>query len=456
MNSCLIVNGTLVNRETAGPGSLLIVNGKIAAAGAIEAGDHPGIPVIDAAGKLVFPGGVDPHVHFALPTPAGPSCDDFRSGSLAALRGGTTYFFDFVTPRRGQSLREALALRREEARKSQCGWGLHLGISAWSRDIARETEICIEKEEVRSIKAYLAYRETIGIGYAELEELMRIAAGGNAVVMVHAEDGEMIDRKKTQLLGEGKSRPCYHAAARPPEAEVKAMEKVITLAAKTGCEAYIVHVSTGKGAELIAEAKRGGIRVYGETCPHYLLLDESKYDPALPDRQVLPYIMSPPLRAPDHPVALWKALSDGVFDVVATDHCPFNVKGQKDAGLHDFTKIPNGAGGVRHRLQLLYTCGVLSGRIGLSRMIDLAATRPAEIFGLGDRKGKLLPGYDADIVIWDPAYRGMISRPGATNTCDSEIYEGFEIVGRPETVLLGGAPVKRKSSPSPFSPLPLI
>ncbi|HNY03664.1 MAG TPA: dihydropyrimidinase [Bacteroidales bacterium] len=443
MNSCLIVNGTLVSRDSAIPGDLLIENGKISAAGAIGTHDRPGIPVIDAAGKYLFPGAIDPHVHLALPTPAGNSCDDFHSGSLAALKGGTTCFFDFVTPHRGQSLREALDFRREEARESRCGWGLHLGISGWSPEIAREAEICIEKEGIRSFKAYLAYRETIGIGYTELEELMRIAARGNAVVMVHAEDGEMIDRNKARLLSEGKSRPCYHAAARPPEAEVMAIGNVISLAAKTGCAVYIVHVSTGKGAELIAEAKRSGIRVFGETCPHYLLLDDSKYDPGLPDRQVLPYIMSPPLRARDDASTLWKALSDGVFDVVATDHCPFNLTGQKDTGLSDFTKIPNGVGGIQHRLQLLYTYGVQTGRISLNRMIDLVATRPAEIFGLGDRKGKLLPGYDADVVIWDPAYRSTISHPEETSTCDSEIYEGFEISGKPEKVLLGGIPVNQ-------------
>ena len=433
----LLHNGTLVSRDGILRGDIAISGGIIQSVGSLVSFDNQGYEIIDATGKLIFPGGFDPHVHMALPTPAGPSCDDFRSGSQAALAGGTTFFMDFVTPVRGQSLHEALALRRKEASASLCGCGLHMGISEWNPRIAEEIVPLVRNEGIRSFKAYMAYNETIGIGYDDLEGLMRIAGEAGAVVMVHCEDGRIIAERTRQLLAEGNSRPCFHAVSRPSEAEVMAIEKVIALAAKTGCRTYIVHISTGAGAALVAEAKAAGIPVHAETCPHYLLFDDSVYDPLREDPEVLPFILSPPIRSQADREILWQRVADGTFDTIGTDHCPFRIRGQKDRGLSDFTLIPNGAGGIRHRLEVLYTYGVLPGRISPERFADLVSARPAEIFGYGDRKGKLLPGYDADIVIWDP---GAVSETGSAaegGPCDSDIYRGQRLAGKAETILGG-------------------
>jgi dihydropyrimidinase len=438
MTPILIINGNLVTAETSRREDIAVENGKVGACGILDPALFSGYKIIDATGKYVIPGGFDPHVHLALPTPAGNSSDDFKTGSQAALAGGTTYLMDFVTPHRGQSLREALQLRRAEAAESLTGCGLHMGISGWNPGIAAEIVPCMEKEGIRSFKAYLAYRESIGIGYEELGELMRTVGPAGGLVMVHCEDGGMISRLQREFRHDGKTRAFYHALSHPPEAEIRAIDKVIELSARTTCPVYIVHTSTSRGADLIASAKKDGIKVFGETCPHYLLLDDSVYNPAFDDMQVLPYAISPPLRKKSDQQRIWEGLSDGTFDVVATDHCPFNLHGQKDLGLGDFTRIPNGAGSIEHRLSLLYTYGVLTNRISMNQFVSLVSTRPAEIFGLGHRKGKLLPGYDADVVIWDPDFKGNISVNTNTSRCDSEIYEGFPIRGRAETVVIRG------------------
>ena len=438
MEKLLIVNGNIPVNGTLEKQDLAVSGGKIETAGNLDVHNYSGYRIIDAGSKLLLPGGIDPHVHLALPTPAGNSCDDFITGSLAALAGGTTTIFDFVTPRRGQSLLNALTKRRAEAAESVVNCFLHAGISEWNSAIAAEILPLADKEGIRSFKAYLAYRESIGIDYPELEELMKVVSGSGAIVMVHSEDGEMISRNRQELVSAGKTRPAYHAVSRPAEAEITAIGKVIESAARTGCPAYIVHISTRRGAEMVGEAKKSGIRVYGETCPQYLLLDDSVYGLEKPDNKVLPYILSPPIRGKHDQEGLWDALTSGAIDVVATDHCPFNIHGQKDIGIDNFTKIPNGAGGIEHRLALLFTYGVKTGCISIERFTELVSTNPAEIFGLGACKGKLVPGYNADIVVWDPDYSGVISAATHHSCCDSDIYEGFQTTGRCVQVVLGG------------------
>jgi dihydropyrimidinase len=442
----LIRNGTLAEAGGISREDLLLESGVLVARGIFDAVVSASCRILDATGKLVIPGGFDPHVHLALPTPAGNSCDDFRSGSQAAVAGGTTYFMDFVTPRRGQSLRDALRLRRAEASESITGCGLHMGISEWNPKIAAEIVPCMEKEGIRSFKAYLAYRESIGIGSDDLLELMQAVGPAGGLVMVHCEDGEMISRLQMECLREGKTRACYHPFTHPAEAEIRAIETVIGFSAKTNCPVYIVHTSTRLGADIIATAKKDGIRVFAETCPHYLLLEDTVYDAGVDNLKVMPYIVSPPIRTRSDQYRLWKGLSDGTFDVVATDHCPFNLHGQKDRGMNDFTKIPNGAGSIEHRLSLLYTYGVLTNKITINQFVSLVSTRPAEIFGSGHRKGKLLPGYDADLVIWDPEYKGTITVKNHRQNCDSEIYDGFQIQGRAETVISNGSLVFQATS----------
>ena len=445
----LLKNGRPADLDGLKREDLAIGSGIIQARGYLDPADFPGFSVVDVGGKLLFPGGIDPHVHLALPTPAGNSCDDFVSGSRAALAGGTTTIFDFVTPVRGQSLYKALALRRIESAHSKVNCFLHMGISEWNAKVASELASLLGTGGIGSVKAYLAYRDTIGIRLHELKEVMELASRTGTPVMVHCEDGDTIHSLQLKYRSEGKLEPVWHSRSRPPEAEIRAIEQVMELALVTGCTVYIVHISTRKGAAIVGTAKKSGIRVFGETCPQYLLLDQSVYaGGTIPevnqgikngtdDREkdqnsyrILPFIISPPLRTREDQEGLWEALADGTLDVVATDHCPFSLYGQKDAGLYDFTKIPNGAGGIEHRLPLLYTYGVLQHRISLKRLSDLISANPADIFGLGDRKGKLHPGYDADIVIWDPDIQKVISVENHQSDCDSEIYEGFRIRGQ--------------------------
>lgn len=441
----LIINGTLVDQGGMRTAPLAISGTTITVPpenGVLSTSDYQ---VIDASGFYVFPGGIDPHVHLYLPTPAGNSCDDFRSGSLASLAGGTTTLFDFVTPARGESLIEALNKRRKEATASLTECHLHMGISEWNPTVASELIHCIRHHGIRSVKTYLAYRETIGITPVQLREVMQTAAGEGVLVMVHAEDGGMIADKQHQLLRSGQTRPAFHSVSRPAEAEIRAIGEVIGMAAETGCRCYIVHISTCRGAEMVGEAKRSGIKVYGETCPQYLIHDNSVYHPSLPDREVLPFILSPPIRTAGDREGLWEALANHWLDVVGTDHCPFNIKDQKERGIQNFTLIPNGAGGVEHRLKLLYTYGVTTGRISMERMVELIAISPARIFGLDHRKGALLPGCDADVVLWDPAPESVISAQTHHSRCDHDIYESIRVKGKAAGIIRAGQFISGRS-----------
>jgi dihydropyrimidinase len=434
----VIFGGTLINPNSSRKTDIAVKNGKIHAIGRLRQSDFEGYQFINATGKYVLPGGIDPHVHLALPTPAGNSSDDFVSGTKAALSGGTTSIIDFVTPRRGQSLVNALKMRRAESGQSLCNWKLHMGISEWNEKVREEVSYLMLNEGITSFKAYLAYRESIGITLDELRELMVSVKTGGGLVLVHCEDGEKIDQLRKQYISEGKTNACYHALSHPEETEIEAIHKVIGLSEQTGCSVYIVHTSTGKGAQLIREAKEKGLSVYGETCIQYLILDDEVYDNTVPNEEVLPFIISPPIRSFEQQQILWKELTKGTFDTVATDHCPFNLRGQKDLGNNDFTLIPNGAGGIEFRLSLLYTYGVLAGMLTMEQLVRITSTRAAEIFGWGHNKGKILPGYDADIVVWNPETSAIIHAEQQVQQCDSNIYEGIPIKGKAEWVLMNG------------------
>jgi dihydropyrimidinase len=438
MNKTLIINGLIATPTGPLQQDVAISGERIEAVGLLNPAKFPGYSIVDATAGIILPGGIDPHVHLALPTPAGNSADDFFSGSKAALAGGTTTIFDFVTPQRGQSLPDALHFRRKESENSIIDCRLHAGISEWNNVVAKDLIYCIENEHITSVKAYLAYRSSIGIDYGDLKAAMAVLAGTGVVLMVHCEDGDLISQNQKRLLQEGKTRPAYHARSRPPEAEIAAISRVIELAAQTGCAVYIVHISTRLGAELVKKAKQSGIKVFGETCPQYLLLDDSVYNLDKDDLKVLPYILSPPIRGREDHEGLWDALANGAIDVVATDHCPFNLYGQKDAGIADFSLIPNGAGGIEHRLGLLYTFGVCRERIGLYRFVELVSTRAAEIFCPMEKKGRIEKGYLADLVLWNRDQTSMISAKRHFSRCDSEIYEGIITTGHPEMVFLQG------------------
>jgi len=436
MNQLLIINGTIINSDSTSKSDIAVSKGVITEIGKLNPADFPDCQIIDAKGKYIFPGGIDPHVHLELPTPAGPSCDDFLSGSKAAISGGTTFLIDFVTPSRGQSLMKALAFRLKESNKCLVDYTLHMGITWYDGTIPEQMEWCVNEVGIKSFKAYLAYKGSIGIEYRELEQVMKKAASLNAIVLVHCEEGDVIVQNQTQFISEGKTEPLYHALSRPAEVESESVRKVIELCRKTKCKTYIVHTSTAKSIEYIRAAKKEGLPLFCETCPQYLLLDESVYSKPLPDS--LKYVISPPIRSKLDQESLWLALADGTVDVISTDHCPFNTKGQKDVGINDFTKIPNGAGGIENRLAFLYTYGVLTQKISLQQFVGLTSTNASRIFDLYPQKGVVEIGSDADLVIWNPKPKSVISVKTQLQQCDSNIYEGLAIQGIAENVVRNG------------------
>jgi len=426
-----------VTAEGARRGDVLCDAGRIAAVGFAEDGGltpRGEDEVIDAGGQFVFPGGLDPHVHLELASMGTVSSDDFESGTAAGLAGGTTSIIDFVTPARGEPMLAALAERRAAAAKACSDYGLHMSVTSWGADSAAGMRACVEGEGITSFKTFMAYKDSIGVGDDELAAILAHAGELGARVNVHAELGDEVEHNRTALFDAGKTQPKYHAASRPPELEGRAVARVAGLAGATPL--YIVHVTCEESVAAIRAARAAGANVIGETCPQYLLLDDSVYD--APGFEAAAAVMSPPIRAKQHQAALWSALKDGTLQVVATDHCPFNMCGQKELGLEDFRLIPNGAAGIEHRLSLLYTYGVLEGRVTLPEFVDLTSTRAAKVFGLYPQKGAIAPGSDADLVVWDPAATGTISAATHHHRCDTNLFEGFRTQGAPSVVIAGG------------------
>lgn len=433
----LIENGTIVTDDSSFKGDILIEEGKISDIGSGLQIPGAGVEVIDASDLYVFPGGIDAHVHMEYPVNEKiSSADDFESGTFAAIAGGTTSIIDFVTPERGQSLMEALKERKKIARKSLCDYGFHMAITSWNENTAAEMKKCVEKEGISSFKVFMAYQDTIGLGDASIIKVMDAAASMNALITIHCEHSDIISFLQKKFLAKGKKSPKYHPLSRPPEVEKEAVVRALMLAKMTDCPVYIVHVSTKEAVAEIAAARESGQKVLAETCPHYLLLDEKKYK--MPGFAGAAYVMSPPLRSVEHSGALWKALRKEVLQVVATDHCSFNMKDREKLGGHDFSKIPNGVPGIENRLSLLYTYGVLQNRISINQFVEMSSTYPAKIFGLYPRKGTIRIGSDADILIWDPTHKGIISTKTHGYNCDSNIYEGFPLKGKPHIVITNG------------------
>lgn len=391
--------------------------------------------IIDASGMWVLPGGIDPHVHMQLPTPAGPSADDFYSGSLAALQGGTTTIIDFVTPSRGQSLLHALKLRTEEASNSITDYTFHVSPVEWSKEVASDIAHCIDMG-FPSFKVYMAYKNSVGIDDNALYHIMHTVAQNGGLVLAHCELGDDIEVLRDFYASQGLTSPKYHALSRPARYEALAVKRAIDLADQTQCPLYIVHVSAAESVKHIVQAQKSGQPLFAETCPQYLILNESLYDGDT--EKVIKYVMSPPLRTESDRESLWNAIANGTFQTVGTDHCPFNLK-QKMAGREDFRQIPNGAGGVEFRFSLLYTYGVLANRITPSRLVDIFSTQPAKIFGLYPQKGELAIGSDADIMIWDPNSASTISVQRQSSKADLNIYEGMQVNGAVGYVIKSGS-----------------
>jgi dihydropyrimidinase len=428
----LIKDSKIVTESQVFQSDILIEDGliKALASGITSNADR----VIDASGRYIFPGGIDPHVHMHLPTATGYSADDFYSGSKAALFGGTTTIIDFVTPRKGQSLIDALEERIKEAENSLVDFTFHISPIEWRETTEAEINECVRRG-FSSFKVYMAYKSSIGLSDDALQKVMAAVAKAGGMVTVHAEMGDEIELLRNKFYSEGKAEPLYHPLSRPSFTESEAVKRVIEMAYEAQCKLYIVHVSSKDSLHHIKKAQQQGQKVFAETCPHYLLLNDSLYDGCF--TKTAPFVLSPPLRKTDDSLALWAAMSSGAVQTVGTDHCPFSMK-QKEEGISDFRKIPNGAGGVEHRLALLYTYGVLKNRISLTQFVELTATRSAKLFGLYPQKGTIAVGSNADLVVWDTSARAIISPDTHHQAADINIFGGYETIGVPEYVIKKG------------------
>ncbi len=434
----LIKNGLIVNADKNIKADILCENGKI-----VKIAQHLKVTadeIVDATNAYVFPGGIDPHVHLHLPSPAGFSSDDFNSGTIAGIFGGTTCIIDFVTPKKGQTLVSALQERKIEASNSLVDYSFHVSPIEWTSTTEEEIKKCIEIG-VTSFKIYMAYKKSIGLDNDDILKVMQAVGKNGGLVTCHCELGDEIEVLRDYYANDEKLSAKYHPLSRPAKLETEAVKRFIEMARMANCPIYIVHVSTKKSLQYIKEAQQIGQKVFAETCPQYLLLDDKKYEGSF--EETAPFVMSPPLRKETDNQALWKALEDDTIQTIGTDHCPFTLA-QKSFGRGDFRKIPNGAGGIEHRMQLLFTYGVLSKRLTINQFVNKTTTQAAKIFGLYPQKGVIQVGSDADIVIWKPEKEQIISAKTHHQNCDSNIFEGLQTKGYPSYVIFNGEIVKKE------------
>ncbi len=391
---------------------------------------------IDAAGRYVLPGFIDPHVHMELPFMGTVSADDFETGTASGIAGGTTSIIDFCIPAPGTSLLDGLEMWRARAAKAAADYTFHMAITGWGERTADEMRAVVRDHGITSFKVFMAYKGAIMVDDHALYQVMKVAAETGAVVTVHAENGDVVWNLQQELVAKGLTGPEYHPVSRPSAIEGEATGRALTMARLHGATAYIVHMTCKESVHALERAKLAGQRCYGETCPQYLLLDDRVFD--APDFGGSAYVMSPPIRPLHlgHHDALWSGLSNGMLDSIGTDHCPFTHE-QKKVGMGDFTKIPNGAAGIEDRLVLLYTHGVVGGHFSLERLVELGSSAPARIFGL-EKKGAVAVGMDADLVIFDAGAKSVRSARTHFSKADRSIFEGFEVRGRVEKTIVGG------------------
>ncbi len=430
----LIKNATVVTAADTYQSDIGVQGEKITRLGQ-ELAAEPGARIIDAAGKYVLPGGVDPHTHLDSPSQGTVTADDYLTGTIAAACGGTTSLVNFCFQEPGKSLGDILThYQSRAAGKAAIDYGLHAMINDLSESVLEEIAT-LPARGVTSIKLFMAYRGALMVDDRTLLRTLDRATQNGLLVMVHAENGDAADHLQQKLLAEGKTAPKYHAPSRPPRLEAEATARAAALAEVVGAAIYVVHVSCTEAIEEIQRARVRGVNVVGETCTHYLYFSDDDLD--RPGFEGAKYVYTPPPRSKEQPPLMWRAIARGGLSVVASDHCPFNFKGQKDLGLNDFTKIPNGAPGVEERLILTYQ-GVHDGRLSLNRFVDLVSTTPAKTFGLYPEKGTIAVGSDADLVIWDPDAELTITRSALHQNVDYTLYEGKTVRGVPDTVTLRG------------------
>jgi dihydropyrimidinase len=431
--------------------SVLIKNGRIITADADYSADifidgetihtigknipHKADTVIDATDKLIFPGGIDPHVHLDMPFMGTFSSDNYETGTRAALFGGTTTVIDFILQKQGHSLQDALTEWSGRASGNAIGdYSFHMAVTDFNESTKKEIINMVEKEGITSFKTFMAYKGALMIDDRQMIGLMEEVKQRGGMVTVHATNGDMIDYLIAKHRGEGKLSPVYHYLSQPEVTEAEASERFVDMANFTGCPAYIVHLTCEGALNAVRSATKRNQNVFVETCIQYLLLDASLYEQNFDGAK---WVMSPPLREKKDQETLWAGINQGIVNIVATDHCPFKWE-QKQMGKDDFSKIPNGHPAIENRMELLYSEGVNKGRISLNKYVEVACTNPAKIFGMFPRKGTIAVGYDADIVLFDPKEKHKLSATTHHMNVDYSGYEGWELTGKVKTVLLRG------------------
>lgn len=440
----IIQNGTLITASETFLADILIEGEKITQIGTNLV--HPNAKIINAAGKLILPGGVDPHTHFDLPMFGTVSSDDHYTGHKAAAFGGTTTVMDFVSLE-PEGFRYSLDRHLEKARKAAVDYSVHMNLTRMSDEIAAEIPALCEMG-VRSLKVFTAYNGRLRLDDGGIFRALRIAGENGMLVMVHCENGDVIEQLIPEALAAGHTRPEWHALTRPAWGAVESTLRMCAMSQQADAPVYIVHMNVGGEADMLKYSRERGLKVMGETCPPYLFFtidDLRRVDGAK-------WICSPPMRTAEDNTRLWEALKDGTLQTIGTDHCPFFFDGTrpiiyegkqiaipgKELGRDNFTLIPNGLPGVQDRLPVLWTYGVRAGKLSANQFVALTSTNPAKIFGLYPRKGALLPGADADIVIWDPEKKVKYGVTYSHQRTDYSLYEGWELIGYPEQVYLRG------------------
>jgi dihydropyrimidinase len=422
--SVLIRGGRIITAADDYVGDVFVEGERIAMLG--ESLDVDADRVLDAAGKYVLPGCVDPHTHLDMPFGGTVTIDDVTSGQTAAAFGGTTCHVDFVIQPPGLSFASALDDWRSKADGKQViDMGYHMAVTDLKEGGSLEELARLPEQGVTSYKLFMAYKGALMVDDETLFRTMEVAAETGALVMVHAENGDAIDVLVKQALAAGNTAPHYHALTRPPETEGEATNRAIQLAHVAGAPLYVVHVSCKESVDPIARAREAGWDVWGETCTQYFFIDYTYLE--RPDFEGAKYVYTPPPRAIENQDVLWHAVRSDILSAISTDHCAFRWDTQKSMGKDDFSKIPNGGPGLENRLHMIHEFGVRAGRISLNRMVELLATNPAKLFGLYPRKGTIAPGSDADIVVFDPEKRHLITAATQQSRSDYNLYEGTEV-----------------------------
>lgn len=428
----VIKNGTIVTADLTYKADIKIDGGKIVEIGPDLAADE----TLDATGCYVMPGGIDPHVHLEMPFMGTYSADDFDSGTRAALAGGTTMVVDFCLPDPGQSLLDALKRWDNKATRAHCDYSFHMAVTWWGEQVFDEMKTVVEEKGINTFKHFMAYKGALMVNDDEMFASFSRCAELGALPLVHAENGDIVASMQQKLMDEGNNGPEAHAYSRPPSVEGEATNRAIIIADMAGVPLYVVHTSCEQSHEAIRRARQNGMRVYGEPLIQHLTLDESEYFDKDWDHSAR-RVMSPPFRNKQHQDSLWAGLSSGSLQVVATDHCAFTTD-QKRTGLGDFRKIPNGTGGLEDRMPMLWTYGVATGRITMNEFVAVTSTNIAKILNLYPKKGAILVGADADLVVLDPKKSKTISAKTQQSAIDYNVFEGRQVSGLPRYTLTRG------------------